>query len=480
MARPFPAPVRLAALIGIALLAAMPAAAGDPRYDQGKAEWLARSYPPARSTLLDYRRAGFGRTAEVDYMLGTSGCRIAEQRAWGARVLASILYRYQLNPASRDLVGRERLLCLGTAAMPELSGAPARTALAVTAGAMARGKMYYLANGNEPVAAYAARSLGPIDPEALARRVAPVGEGERLRAELLRIAPERAQVAIKGRFAFVTTSGQSDAQLTAMAARLETYLAFLEREYGAVLPGNFVTLWLVPDQWQLREAARKLHNLDVSPATIGYTFQDDQSAVALIPGTQIGTLFHELFHLVVRSGFGDVPQWLDEGIAGLYEVSQVEGDRVVGLRNWRGPVLARLWSKRPTLQAMISAPWYVSDTPGNQMEYDGPPPSTEAVTAQFATARYFALWLQGQGRLKPVYARVQALQPGDDDDPAGAVLKAVEAELGPIAAVQTQFERWFLAQEKLPVPPPKADAVTKYEPNAQQVAPPNQAPPPRH
>ncbi|WP_310496446.1 hypothetical protein [Sandarakinorhabdus sp.] len=435
------------------LLALASPASADPRYDRGKGDWLARSYPPARSNLLDYRSAGFGRTAEVDYMLGTSGCRIADQRKWGARVLGSILYRYPLTPSSRTLVAREQGLCLGAMAMPVLADGTARTSLAVAAGAMARGKAYYLANGDQPVATYAARSLGPLDMAQLTARVVPLGQPERIAEALRKAAPKDARIKVIGRFAFVTTSGQTDVQLQAIAARLETYLAFLDSGFGLKLPDNYLTLWLVPQQYQLRQTARTLHNLDVSPATIGYTFQDDQSAVALIPGTVTGTLLHELFHLVVRSSFGDVPQWLDEGMAALYEVSVTKNGKVLGTRNWRGPVLAKYWTIRPSLREVITSPWFASDTPGEDMEYRGPPQSTQSIMVQFATTRYFALYLQEHGKLAKVFARMQALQPGDSDDPAAAALAAVEAEVGPIAAVQTHFDRWFLAQENLPAAP---------------------------
>ena len=35
-----------------------------------------------------------------------------------------------------------------------------------------------------------------------------------------------------------------------------------------------------------------------------------------------------------RNNFGDIPPWLDEGMASLYEVSEVSGNHILGLPNW--------------------------------------------------------------------------------------------------------------------------------------------------
>jgi len=447
-------------------LATVAHAAPDPRYVRGKTEWLAQRYPPASELLFDFRNRSSVRTAQIDYMIGTGGCRTKGRRVWGLGFLDWALYRYSLAPASRALVQRERDLCKGGGALPGLGGTTAVAALQTAAGSWAQGKMYYLRNASEPVATYTAKPLGTLDPAVLARRLVPIGNPTAIRAALQPTLPSAARLHIVSRYAFVTTAGQSDSQLDTMAAQLDAYLTYLDRSYGIRLPPNYLTLYLVASQDEMRAVARDRHMLDISPATIGYTFQDDQSAVALIPNEAIGTLFHELFHLVVRSTFGDIPQWLDEGVAALYEVSEIEGATVRGVRNWRGPVLRDLWSQRPLLRDVITANWYVSDTPSERFEYDGPPPSTEAMTVQFAVARYFALYLQDKGRLQPVFARVQALKPDEGVAPAAATLAAVVAEVGAIDTVQADFDRWFLATEGAPpaVPSATASQITKFEP----------------
>ena len=459
--------------VSAVLLALLASSAGaqtaptDPRYIEGKRAWLSRRYPPSTSLLFDFRSHQQLRSAQLDYMIGTGGCRTPGRRAWGMSYLDWALYRYSLSPASRALVLRERDLCRSGATLPALDGAVASAALQTTAGSWAQGKMYYLRNADEPIAAYSARPLGALDPAAVAKRLVRIGDAADIAAALAPVAPAGARIHVVSRYAFVTGAGQSDDELAAIAVRLDAYLAFLDRTYGIRLPPYYLTLYLVRGQADLRAIARDLHKLDVSPATIGYTFRDDQSAVALIPGTAIGTLFHELFHLVVRSTFGDVPQWLDEGVAALYEVSEINGENVRGVRNWRGPVLRDLWSQRPLLRDVIAADWYVSDTPSEQFRSAGAPPSSQEVAAQFAVARYFALYLQDRGRLGAVFARVKALEPREGVTPAAAALGAVTAEMGPIDALQTDFDRWFLEIEQRAADPvaPGATRIDKYEPS---------------
>ena len=454
-----------AGALAAVLLMSNPALA-DPMYDRGREHWLHARYPPAVDTLLTYRNAVNAKKPGVDYMLGTSGCRVPPKRQWGGNVLKFILYRYQLTSRSRQIIESELNLCRAASAMPALGTEGVQVAVVGLAGATSRGKAGYWVNDREPVAAFPARSLGALDEAAIARRLVPVGEPDRIKAELAAVAPSGARIVVLGRYAFVTTAGQSDAQLAGIRSKLDRYLGFLQSEYGLRLPDNYLTLYLVGQQRRLTDLARRLHQLEVSPATIGYTFQDDQSAVAVIPGTTIGTLYHELFHMVVRTSFGDIPQWLDEGLASLYEVSRFEGSRVVGLPNWRGPVLRGLWQDRPPLTDVLGAAWFANDVPepGPESMEPEPMPSrelTNRIAGQFATARYFMLYLQQSGKLADVYRAVQKLQPGDNDDPAAAVREAVIAQVGPLDAVQANFDDWFVRTEGSRPPEPLDRPITK-------------------
>ena len=432
----------------LALALAAPAA-GQSLYDAGRQDWLAALYPQAYPPLFSYRASPYGRTAEVDYMLGTSGCRMDGRRVWGARVLNYILYSYALSNDSRRQVIAERDLCRS----PQVALAPAgRSAMdamiATGATASARGKLYYeIPHGDtKPAAAYPAHRVREIPAADLAARRVPLGQPGRIRAVLAPLAPEGASVHVVGRFALVVAAGQTDAELARLGDILEAYVGFLHRAYGMAPPDHYITLYLMPDTGSLRTLANRLHGLDVSPAALGYTYQADLSTVAVIRGDQAGTALHEMFHLLVRGNFGDVPQWLDEGTASLYEVSARRGDRYVGLPNWRGGVLRAFGYESPTLGAMIASPWFSfdrADQIGTAQAWDSEF-SGDRAAAHMATARYFALYLQDRGRLGEVYKAFQARDPGAADDPGAAAVALVERTLGePMPTTQASYDLWL-------------------------------------
>ena len=421
--------------------AGSPVMAQVDNYKLGRERWIEARYPQAYPPLISYRAAPRGRTADVDYMLGTSGCRIADKRQWGGRVLNYVLYSYALTETSRERVIRERDQCQSSSTLAALTPqALGGLDHLVAAGATAQGKLFYF-SGPQAAAAYPARQVKALSDEEVERRHVPVGQAAQMKAVLTPLAPDGARVVIVGRYAFVAGSGQSDATLAALGRQLDSYVAFLQSQYGITPPADYLTLYLMPNIASVQRVAENVHGLDVSPSTLGYAYQSDLSVTAMVAGSQSGTLLHELFHLLVRESFGDIPQWLDEGIASLYEVSARRGDRYEGLPNWRGRVLQMLWSDRPRLEEVVASPWFGFDMTAGELR--GGDLSAERIAVHLAEARYFALYLQDKGKLQQVYRAFQARDPGGADDPGVAAVALVERELGPMGMVQGDFERWF-------------------------------------
>jgi hypothetical protein len=432
------------------LAAAAPAFAEptSPLYQTGKQDWLATLYPEAYDPLMAFRGQPYGRTAEVDYMLGTSACRIQGRRTWGANVLNYIQYAYPLTRESRAQVAAEYGLCRGSGALAPVDAA-ARQQLSrlVSAGATARGKLYYMPGlgGAQAAAAYPAFRVREIPVADLAARQVPLGRAEAIKTALAGIAPAGARVKVVGRFAFVAAAGQSDAELGQLADVLEAYVRFLGKAYGLKPPDRYVTIYLLPDIAAVQKVAMSAHGLDVSPSTLGYAYPEDLSVVAMIHGAQSGTLLHELFHLLVRQSFGDVPQWLDEGIASLYEVSTRQGDQFRGLPNWRGRVLKEFRYEAPKVDALVASRWFGFDRadPGDARQWSQED-AAQTVGAYLATARYFVLFLQEQGKLAAVYDAFRSRDPGEAADPGAQSVQLVERALGrPIAGVQADYEGWL-------------------------------------
>lgn len=442
-----PVSVSLAAAACFALGLPTAAAAADNRLSLGRSQWISGHYSQARDTLYGYRYAPYGRTAHVDYMLGTASCRIPFYRSWGADLLQHILKRYPLSPNDRRVVSYELNLCRGASALPAVSGASLQVGVTGIAGAWGRGKGGYHLNTKTPNSVFQAVSIEPVDEAILQQRLIPVGAEARMREALGAVAPPGAAIFVQGRYAFVTTASHSKKQINSIAKRLDLYLDFLEREYQLQLPDNYLTLYLVRSNNELKWQAKRLHNIEVSRNTIGYAYHGDQSTIAIIPGTRIGTLFHEIFHLVVRTSFGDIPQWLDEGLASLYEVSAFTGKKLAGVPNWRGPVLHKLWDKRPLIETLIRAEWFTGDAVaaaegGDTKEATTVTPETMAV--HFAAQRYLMLYLQERGRLGAVFQAVRALPPDAPPDPGSAAVNAVVRHAGPISFLQRDFDAWFL------------------------------------
>ena len=432
---------RIASLI-IALSAPAAAAqAESPDYQAGKRSWLELRYPAAYPPLFTYRGSPDGRTAEVDYMLGTSACRISAKRVWGARTLNFVLYSYQLSDTSRRMIAIQRDQCRAPAQLAALTpDARQGVERLVAAGATARGKMFSF-EGDKSITSYPARQLRAMDPATLRGRLVPVGNKAAIGAVLTPLAAG-GRVSVIGRYAFVTAAGQTDAQLGIIARDLDRYIGFLEREYQIAPPPSYLTIYLQPDIASLKRTADRIHGLDVSMSALGYAYQDDLSTVAFVRGTQSGTLLHELFHLLVRRSFGDIPQWLDEGMASLYEVSTYNAERQLGLPNWRSRVLRNGLEFSPKLANVIASPWFGFDMTGPDATPGFVAP-VERMAINLATARYFALYLQEKGKLADVYRAFRARDPGGADDPALEAQAIVAAQMGPLDQLQTDYDKWI-------------------------------------
>src|SRR4051812_28169062 len=96
---------RYASLV-LALMAFAPKMKAEPSepFLKGKAAWQAGRYADALPFLLTARRVAEGRTADGDYMIGTSACRVRGLEAKGKSYLNWSLTNYSLDAPSRALV----------------------------------------------------------------------------------------------------------------------------------------------------------------------------------------------------------------------------------------------------------------------------------------------------------------------------------------------------------------------------------------
>lgn len=424
-------------------------------YAIGEQCWKEGKYRDAYTHLWRYREMPYGRSAYVDYMLGTSGCRLEDLREWGCDVLEWMLNRYALSEQGRAVVREELSICRsGNPSMTISADSAMMIASLIGASARASGKTYYWMDKDEHFNSYPAYRVKDIPKQEMEARLIPLEARERALRETQERAPGF-NVVIYDRFVLASRSGHTPDVMDKMARYLEQYLRFLEREYGVVLPKTYVTVYMVPTSDDLIKLAKRLHGIQVSRATFGYSFRDDMSVLVAIPNKfLIGTIMHEFFHLAVRSNFGDIPQWLDEGMAGLYEVSAFQGDSVLGIPNWRGKVLSKLMHRRPTVRQLVVSDWFAFEQVEfakelqKKAEWETPP--AEQMAAMLATARYFTFYLQHKGKLNPVFQDLQKLTPGSGSgEPAKDSIKILEAHLGrSIDRIDEDFLAWFKSVEK--------------------------------
>lgn len=421
----------------------------------GKHLWMQGDFAGAYEVLKRYRDLPFGRSFEVDFMLGTCACRMPERRERGAAFLEWVRYTYsdRLTDEGKGVVNGELETCRKDA---PLSPAPAALPSArqmVTAGASLQGKIFYWINREQDERAAIGNYLTnavPIAEERIRERWIAIGD----KANALKLAQQAlpaSKVKIFSRFVIASQAGHTEAELDAANGLLERYLAFFVQSYGMRAPTNYMFVYLVPSIDRLRTFASRYHGMSLSFGTIAYSFRDDLSIAAVVPERVYGSLFHELFHLVARSNFGDIPTWLDEGIAALYEESQAVGGEFRGTPNWRGEVLKHYKGDIPSLRALIEqrdpALADANDRSVVHSEYDGMMLAKRQAIFS-ATARHFAMYLQERRALFATYTAVRDFSTSNDfTGTAEGVIRLVERSSNQgIDALDADFQAWLARQ----------------------------------
>ncbi len=359
-------------------------------------QWHAANYAQVISELLQYRDTDFGKTIEVDYMLATSFCRHPGDDDLGRAFLLNILQVYELSSQNRSAIHEELTVCPDLRQPHQLAFLSSRSTGGGDAGV--RGKMFYFVDGpNRAIGGDPLQARGEIPATELQARLFKLGDSGPAATAMdqrLRKLGYQPAVYASPHFVIGSVSNHSDADLQEIGRLLERALDFFVATYEVRRPANFISVYLVPDGRQMRTIGDKLHALEVAQGTIGYSFRNDLSVTSVVQGPFTGTLKHELTHLLVRSNFGDIPPWLDEGLAALYEVSRLEGEFLRGLPNWRGEILKRYWHGQPPVAELLGMNWQQLDAEEGSME-------RQAV--HHALARYWVLYLQDRDYLAAVY-----------------------------------------------------------------------------
>jgi len=399
--------------------------------------WENERYSEVAPLLIEYRyNEPYGKNLEVDYMIATSACRTPQLQEEGYQFFRWILYYYSLHEDSRQLVEEEMLQC---STSPEPKHIDFTNFWSTWGAAGVKGKTYYwLGSEDAPIANEPVEIVENIPLEEFKRRLFEVNHpyaGAEFIGEL--VGPGF-KIESFGHFIIASASDHSQNELLEIGNALEKYFSFFISHYNMPPPTHLITMYLIPSTYNLQDLSKRIHGIKISEASIGYSFRDDLSIVAVIPRNLYGTLAHELFHLLVRNNFGDIPPWLDEGIAALYEVSKIEGDKIIGLPNWRGRVIEHYHDLRPSIAKLASMDWKSFDNA--EGDYEASQQATN-----HATARYFMLYLQDIDRLVEVYNAFRNRRVTNElSDPGLYSIALLEQVLTkPILKIDQDFTQWL-------------------------------------
>ncbi|MDZ7344735.1 MAG: hypothetical protein ONA90_09525 [candidate division KSB1 bacterium] len=440
--RIFPQSISFAAFIFISFCRIITMANAQDEFATLRELWRSGQYAEVVRRGAEIRELPFGRMAELDYMIGTSLCRLPDLQKNGVRHLAWCLSRYNLDEESRVKILREMQLCAEAipAAVPAiiiLMTSKASVGIGVS------GKMYHYLNPDHAVRTTPIKIVAPKSLKELSARLTPVTQPDSAARKISKLVDSTFEVKAFGKFVIANANPKTDRP--EMARRLGIYEKFFASVYGLKLPPYMITVYVVPEIRQFRALALKLHGFQLPDASIGYSYREDMSLLAFCQAQWTGTLYHELFHLMARSTFGDIPPWLDEGMAALYEVSLIDGERALGVNNWRGRVLDQLWHVRPSIENLVQMDWQTFDKIENEYQ-------AEKQAVNHATARYLMQYLQDQGKLAEVFNAMRLRQPEDyQTTPEADAIVILENILQkPIAKIDADFASWFRAERRWP------------------------------
>lgn len=116
-------------------------------------------------------------------------------------------------------------------------------------------------------------------------------------------------------------------------ARLDAAAALTQRLYDTLYAGPFrhridraASVWLYTSERALARGTKE--HLLYQQELPGLGFYDFQTRAIVLrtDAAGLGTLSHELLHVFVESDYPDAPEWLNEGLASLFEVADFSVD----------------------------------------------------------------------------------------------------------------------------------------------------------
>jgi len=217
----------------------------------------------------------------------------------------------------------------------------------------------------------------------------------------------RAQVGGEFRLAiekpFVVVSDQSPESFQrSLQHTIRWSVRMLRKDFFSRDPEEILAIYLFDGKESYLRHAKKFFN-DDPDTPYGY-YSSRQQALVMNIATGGGTLVHEIVHPFMDANFARCPAWFNEGMGSLYEACREQDGHIVGVLNWRLPVLhegIREGHLVP-LRKLLST---------STDEFYNDPHSMH-----YAQARYLLYYVQENGKLREFYKQ---FVDNAEKDPAG-------------------------------------------------------------
>ncbi|MDH3890064.1 MAG: DUF1570 domain-containing protein [candidate division Zixibacteria bacterium] len=424
-------------------------ARGDSCTKSANEAWEGEQYKQTVELLADCRADEFGRNLDVDYMLATSYCRLPDTKDLGIEWFKWILDRYALDNTTKEIIESEMEEC-GKSTQGRFRGRHVRKIIAHIAGGRAAGIDYrgktFFKPGVSPLRGSPPEFVDPRSLEELRDRIVPLRDSADALKRLNAVLGDSQDAAgsFKTEHFLVKAIGMGHISESHVAQVFEHAYVTLLRQFQVSELDSYINIYLATGPDMVVQLARDLHGLRVGNGTLGYSFRDDLCLVASVgyETEYLGTVVHELFHLMLRSSFGDVPPWLDEGLASLFEVSEYDGRDVIrgGRNEWRENVLNDGWEDRPPLNALVRMNW-------DRFDARGAAEQASIASLNQAYARYFLMYLQERGKLRSTYQAILRQTPDSlrPNESSGDLVARVLSESldQSVDEAQQDFEQWY-------------------------------------
>lgn len=189
----------------------------------------------------------------------------------------------------------------------------------------------------------------------------------------------------------VTFHDVSEAKIQSILTMMELYLdAFLTQFFSRLPETAYVDVYGTYEEYE----ARFYEDMGHAPDTPYGYFLDDAMASVINLEMGTGPIVHEMVHPLLSSDFPDAPHWFDEGLASLFEDSELTPDGYAyGTLNWRMEDVRERLEGDPSihLEDALRAEWE---------DFFGQDDSL-----LYGLVRSLFFWLQEDGLLEEFYRR---------------------------------------------------------------------------